>query len=201
MSHGGTLVVGDVHGCADELDALLQRVGPARLVVVGDLFTRGPRPGAVWELLAAAGAVGVLGNHDARVLAEPLRWAPHLPDAAIDWLRSLPLWREEAGVHVIHAGVDPLRGPAGTPRATALTVRRWPRDGRGSPDPFWWEGHRGPRLVVYGHDAARGLVDRRPYTLGLDTGCVYGGALTGYLVEADRLVQVPARAVYRAPEG
>ena len=201
MSAGGTLVVGDVHGCADELDALLQRVGPARLVVVGDLFTRGPDPAGVWRLLAAAGAVGVLGNHDARVLAEPLRWAPHLPDAAFAWLEALPLWRTETGVDVVHAGVDPLAGLPGTRRGAAITLRRWPRDGRSSADPFWWEGHRGPRLVLYGHDAARGLVDRRPYTLGLDTGCVYGGALTGYCVEADRLVQQPARRVYRPPEG
>ena len=50
---------------------------------------------------------------------------------------------------------------------------------------------------MYGHDAARGLQDHRPHTLGLDTGCVYGGALTGYLVEADRLVRVAAQETYR----
>ena len=36
-------------------------------------------------------------------------------------------------------------------------------------------------MVIYGHDARRGPQDHRPYTLGLDTGCVYGGQLTGYV--------------------
>jgi hypothetical protein len=53
--------------------------------------------------------------------------------------------------------------------------------------------------VLHGHDARRGLIDRRPWTLGLDTGCVYGGALTGYLLEEDRLLQVPARRMHVDP--
>ncbi len=32
--------------------------------------------------------------------------------------------------------------------------------------------------VVYGHWAAQGLVDDQPHVLGLDTGCVWGNALT-----------------------
>ena len=32
--------------------------------------------------------------------------------------------------------------------------------------------------VVYGHWAAKGLVDNQPHVLGLDTGCVWGNALT-----------------------
>jgi diadenosine tetraphosphatase ApaH/serine/threonine PP2A family protein phosphatase len=52
-------------------------------------------------------------------------------------------------------------------------------------------------LVVYGHDAVRGLVDHRPRTLGIDTGCVYGRQLTGYLLEADQLISADAQRVYR----
>ena len=29
-------------------------------------------------------------------------------------------------------------------------------------------------------------------TIGLDSGCVYGGELSGYLLEEERVVQVPA---------
>ena len=52
--------------------------------------------------------------------------------------------------------------------------------------------------MIYGHDAVRGLQDHRPRTLGLDTGCVYGGVLTGYLLEDDRIVSVPAMSRYRS---
>ncbi|MBK8181055.1 MAG: hypothetical protein IPK67_19650 [Planctomycetes bacterium] len=37
----------------------------------------------------------------------------------------------------------------------------------------------------------RGLVDRRPHSLGLDTGCVYGGQLTGFLVEEGACCRCP----------
>ncbi|MBF0281378.1 MAG: symmetrical bis(5'-nucleosyl)-tetraphosphatase [Zetaproteobacteria bacterium] len=40
--------------------------------------------------------------------------------------------------------------------------------------PVWRQECR----VVYGHWAARGLVDNQPHVLGLDSGCVWGGALT-----------------------
>jgi len=42
------------------------------------------------------------------------------------------------------------------------------------------------------------IVDsHRPRTLGLDSGCVYGKTLTGYLLEEDRLIQVPAARVHK----
>ena len=74
-------------------------------------------------------------------------------------------------------------------------MRRFPMD---EPEAdFWWRQYEGPPLVLYGHDAVRGLQDHRPHSLGLDTGCVYGGQLTGYLLEADRILSVPALAAYR----
>lgn len=200
---GTTLVVGDVHGCANELAELLERTAPSRVLLVGDLFTKGPAPREVWKILEGLPeCVAVLGNHDAAVLAERKteRWRDRLPRRAFRWLKERPHVWQEPGLVLVHAGLHPTAGVPGTPRRTALNVRRWPDDGRGeqSRHPFWWERYDGPGLVLYGHDARRGLIDRRPITLGLDTGCVYGGALTGYLVEADTIVQVPARQVYRA---
>lgn len=179
---------------------------PERVVVVGDVFTKGPDAAGVWSLLQDVGAVGVLGNHDAAMLRRPKRYASmNLPQSAWDWLARLPVARQEGDWTVVHAGLNPELGLPGTARATAIAVRRWPDD-TGHQHPFWWENWHRPERVIYGHDAVRGLQDHRPHTLGLDTGCVYGGALTGYLVEEDRLVSVPAQAVYRgvssaAPSG
>jgi hypothetical protein len=36
----------------------------------------------------------------------------------------------------------------------------------------------------------------RPYLRGLDTGCVWGKALTAWIAGEDRLVSVPARRAY-----
>ncbi len=167
------------------------------MVLVGDVFTKGPDPRRTWKLIKRYEARGVLGNHDARMLAEPKRFEfMELPRPAWKWLENLPLTLDVAGWTVVHAGLDPERGRNKTRRATALVVRRWPDDTRDD-HPFWFQLWPGPERVVYGHDAMRGLQDHRPRTLGLDTGCVYGGRLTGYLVEEDTVISVPASRVYR----
>lgn len=195
-----TLFVGDVHGCAEELAALLERAAPTRVVLVGDLFTKGPDPRGVWALVQRYGAEAVLGNHDDWVLE---RWPPgeRLPVEAHEWLAARPLWLRGEGWLCVHAGLPPDREPEQTSREQLLTLRRWPEGDEGSRALFWWEQRRGPPLVIYGHDARRGLQDWRPHTLGLDSGCVYGGFLTGYLLEEDSLYVEPARRVWRAPGG
>lgn len=191
-----TLFVGDVHGCSAELAALLALARPTRVVLVGDLFTKGPDPDGVWRLIVQHGAEAVMGNHDDAVLRRWRRRRQRLaPEAAIDWLADLPLSLSGPGWLCVHAGIHPTGGLAETTRRTALTVRRWPDDDS-MDNPFWWESHTSTPMVIYGHDARRGLIDRRPHSLGLDTGCVYGGRLTGYLLEEDVLLSVPAAAAY-----
>ncbi len=201
----GTLIVGDVHGCAAELAALLAKARPARVMLAGDLFTKGPDAPGVWRIIQDVDAEAVLGNHDHALLRRPERArALGLPPAALDWMAALPLTRKVGGgvvpITVVHGGLHPTGGAKATDRRLATTLRRWPDD-RDPAHPFWWQRYTGARLVVYGHDAVRGLQDHRPRTLGLDTGCVYGGWLTGYLVEDDALVSVPAARVYQAPGG
>lgn len=74
-------IIGDVHGCADELETLLQTLGYARdeggvfahpqgrqAVWVGDIADRGPRVADAFEIVMRMEQAGrawcVLGNHD-----------------------------------------------------------------------------------------------------------------------------------------
>ena len=123
-----TWAIGDVQGCAAELEALLDRIGysPARdrLWFVGDLVNRGPRSLDVLRLVAGLGdsSVVVLGNHDLHLLAaargaglrdgdESLAPVLAAPDRGrlLDWLQSRRMLHHDAslGRVMIHAGLPP----------------------------------------------------------------------------------------------
>lgn len=207
-----TLIVGDVHGCAQELADLVARAAPDRVLLVGDLFTKGPDPVGVWALIQEHRMQSVLGNHDELVLkawergelpaVRALR--ARCPEVRA-WLAERPLFHLEPGLVVVHAGLHPHHGVGGTSRVRATNMRRFPDD-RDLGNPFWYDaGWSGPETVVFGHDARRGLVRReragRPVAVGLDSGCVYGRQLTGWIVEEDQLFAVGARRVWHEPRG
>lgn len=75
--HGRDLIVGDIHGCFDKLQARLDVVGfdPStgdRLFSVGDLVDRGPQSDAVLDWLDQPWFHAVLGNHEQMLLLSTL---------------------------------------------------------------------------------------------------------------------------------
>lgn len=75
MNYERFVVVGDVHGCLDELNELLRVVefrGGDKdcLVFVGDLVDRGPDPVGVVRLARELGASCAMGNHEEK----HIRW-------------------------------------------------------------------------------------------------------------------------------
>jgi hypothetical protein len=219
-----TVIVGDVHGCRAELDALLGRVGFAtgdRLVLVGDLVVRGPDPAGVLDLVAEIGARSVRGNHEDRLLrcragTLPTGEAQRATMAALEahhwaFLDALPLWLDlpDHGIRVVHAGVVPgvpieQQAPRTLMYMRCLSEAGEPVEKRG--DAVWGARYRGPPHVVFGHNA-QAEPQLHPAATGLDTGCVYGGRLTALVLPAgvtppppadrgDALVSVPAARRY-----
>jgi len=126
-----TYAIGDVQGCYDELQRLLDvfRFDPAqdRLWFAGDLVNRGPDSLSVLRLVKGLGdaAVTVLGNHDIHLVCRAVQVASskkrdtlddvlNAPDGAdlVNWLRAQPLIYREAGYVLIHAGLLPQWSPA-----------------------------------------------------------------------------------------
>ncbi len=71
-----TIVIGDVHGCLDELKELLEKTEYSlgdRLIFAGDLVDRGPDTAGVVRFVRELGAESVLGNHEEK----HLRWRRH----------------------------------------------------------------------------------------------------------------------------
>lgn len=231
-------VIGDVHGCHDELVELLTRLGHEdlldpnvpqavdgerpRVVFVGDIVDRGSgimeSLRLVHNLWKRGHALTVLGNHDERFhrwLAGRTVYIRHGLQESIDQYERLPLeerraWRIEllnffasipwalrldAGrALVAHAAwhadlhVDP------SPERVRHYALYGPTTGRKTPEGYperidWARHYTGPDLVIFGHQVYPEPY-RNDYAIGIDTGCVFGGALTAYRYPSDQIVSV-----------
>ena len=216
-----TLFVGDVHGCAAELNELLIKaefsLGMDRLLLTGDAFARGPDPLGVLQLICQHRAEMVLGNHDARLLQQftSLRDKGHPGRTNSDqryalkalepvykelrtWLKKTPLYILDETFLLVHAGINPERGLDETSFEEFITIRSWPPVKGRIDGPRWHDYYQKQYpLLVFGHDAPGGLVVKEqngdPYLLGLDSGCVYGSALSAYILEEQHLLQVKSQ--------
>jgi protein phosphatase len=182
-------MVGDVHGCIDELHELLEALGYVRdatggvwhpddrtLIFLGDLADRGPGNMAVWRLVLAT---------DRAILECP-------PFLMLDDERLV----------VVHAGLEEgmigevspesrrfaIYGDAtGERTRLGLPIRR-----------DWAQNYRGSALIVYGHTPVY-RAEFRNNTINIDQGCAFGGALTALRYPELEIVSVPARQVYALP--
>ncbi len=124
-----TYVIGDVHGCYDSLQQLIQKIefNPEHdhLWFVGDLVNRGSQSLQCLQYLISLGkaATMVLGNHDIHLLAahaglkkyqnkldtlQPILQHPDV-EVMMDWLRHCPLVfkHPKEKIVMVHAGVPP----------------------------------------------------------------------------------------------
>ncbi|QQK76923.1 bis(5'-nucleosyl)-tetraphosphatase PrpE [Salicibibacter cibarius] len=230
--------IGDIHGCRQELHALLQKLGyekkkgmythpkERKLVFIGDLTDRGPDSVNVIDDVAALVndriAYYIPGNHCDKLyryfLGRPVQ-IQHglettvaelhaLPQASYQRIRHtfmrlfeeaplyLPLWKNE--VVAAHAGIR-KKDIGRTDKAARAFVLYGDVDRNGQragqlpkrrdwvlkePNGFPW--------IVYGHTPVQTpRVFRR--TINIDTGCVFGGALTAFRYPELTTVDVPSR--------
>lgn len=211
---GRTIVVGDIHGCYDELVELLEKLslGPEdRVVAVGDLVVKGEKNREVLDLFIRDERLSaVVGNHDRALLRywrgkkrrlnkEQRRAGRQLGGGRggyLEFLSSLPS-SLDLGTHlVVHAGLRP-GVPLGEQSIKDLTElrtlgRRKRSSKKGTP---WYDVYDGEKIVLFGHWPSR-APRMGARAIGLDTGCVYGGELTAYVVDTGEFVSVKARRAY-----
>lgn len=116
--------IGDVQGCADELEDLLAALSysPARheLHFAGDVVNRGPASARTLRRIIELGGDSVLGNHDLHLLAvaagtrkqrngdtlDDVLAAPDR-DEMLSWLRRQALLRMWDDLILVHGGLHP----------------------------------------------------------------------------------------------
>ena len=189
-------VIGDVHGCANALERLLSTLeitDDDLVVFVGDLVRKGPNSGrVVRRVREAENMFSVRGNNEEKVIRGE-KTVPSLAESDVEWLRSLPVAISWEGGLVVHGGVDPRR-PLAEHTIDELQNTRSIPPGGGYDGPFWYEQYDDRPRVFFGHTVLDEPVET-DCAVGLDTGCVYGGALTAYDLRGDRFYDVPALKV------
>ncbi len=213
-----TIAIGDVHGCAFEFEALLKALAPQkhdRIIQLGDLVNRGPDSHDVIQLAQEHQVEAVLGNHELRLLRARREMRPEilksydyptlnqLTTADWDFLERLPNYQHlaERDTVLVHAGFLPDQVWHEQDIDVTVHIQVIDAEGRAAkrsdaPGASAWADHwHGAPFVIYGH-TPRPKVFKRPGSIGIDTGCAYGGHLTAYILEEDAYVQIRARKAY-----
>jgi serine/threonine protein phosphatase 1 len=210
-----TFVIGDVHGCADELDELLAQLPlerSSKLIFLGDLIDRGPKSRQVveriFELRRRHEVIALRGNHEAMLLefienASPRKVARFIyngggstlasyadaegnyaiPAEHLAFFQSMPLVHETEKYFFVHAGVPEMPLAQLDPHKHAEELV-WMRKTHST---YRWE-----KSIVHGHTRVP-QVEFSPSRINLDTGCVYGGALSAMELPTHRVWSVPRK--------
>lgn len=210
-------MIGDIHGCVDEVDRLLDAIGPGtsdRLCFLGDYVDRGPSPRGVIDRLLSLATAGpqctfLKGNHEDMFL-DFLGYGGHHGQAF--------LWNG-GEMTLASYGVEGLTGAPAAERlppehlSFLLDLETTARFGQflcvhaglrptrtleeqSEEDLFWIREefiaapHEFPFVVLYGHTPQREIRMHLPFHIGLDTGVVYGNRLSCLELESKELLQI-----------
>lgn len=208
-----TLVIGDIHGCFYELQALLDKAGLSsrdKIIAVGDIVDRGPEtPEVIGFFQNTPHAHVLMGNHERKhvrgsrgeiqlavsQLISQIQLAEAYPNA-VTWMSSLPLFQDLPEAIIVHGYLEPgISLSEQNPSIICGTMggERILRDHYEHP---WYEMYVGDRAVIVGHlnynDSDQAFI-YQDKVFGLDTSCVMGKALTGLLLPSFQILSVPSR--------
>jgi len=200
----GYLVIGDIHGCANSLRSLMNKISREilsnrLLVFIGDYIDRGPNSKKVVEILLELeelySCIFLRGNHEQMLLdalhkGKETLWftnggqdtlrsygvdkANEIDDAHKEFYRNTRLYFETPDFFFVHAGVSPFKTIEQSIEEHQTEEFLWTRSHLNA-DCSKWE-----KTVVFGHTPIT-EVHFQKNKIGIDTGCVYTGRGMGKL--------------------
>jgi bis(5'-nucleosyl)-tetraphosphatase (symmetrical) len=124
MASKRTIIIGDIHGCLDEFNELMDKLSynkqEDRLILLGDLIDRGPDSVGVVQRARQLGLECVMGNHEYKFVkwyrAQGSRMAEFhegqkhysaLTEEDVNYIMNMPTYIKLDNVLVVHAGLKP----------------------------------------------------------------------------------------------
>ncbi len=205
------IAIGDVHGCAKALAALIDAIQPTErdlIVPLGDYVDRGPDSSGVIdqviELSTRTNVVPLLGNHEIMMLSavehqDVFFWLgcggqetlqsyggqiERIPKEHIDFLKQCRPYHETAEHIFVHANYQNDLPLDQQPH----DILFWTHISTHAPPP-----HQSGKTVIVGHTPQpTGEILDLGHVIGIDTYCFGGGWLTAMNVETGELWQADA---------
>lgn len=216
MSNKQIIAIGDIHGCCDSMEAMLEKLKPysdRQFIFVGDYIDRGPDSKKVVnrliELEKQVDVVFLRGNHEQMLLDAVDQgnfslWlmnggrstlnsygiqgqSTDIPEDHLEFYRNTKLYYETDDYFFVHAGLSP-----------AKTIKESLKDKKQMKEFLWERSHLNAfetaweKTVVFGHTPRPNPI-KKDNMLGIDTGCVYDrvgyGKLTAVKLPEEEFIQ------------
>ncbi len=205
-----TVVIGDIHGCFDELIELLEKVQLTDddfVLSLGDIVDRGNKSKEVYQFFKHRNNAKVLvGNHERKHQNKVLSYAQEIVkvqfgneyEEFLDWISTLDYFYETDEAIIVHAAFEHdktiqqqkeevLSGSTSGERHLAKKY---------GTEQYWNDFYQGTKPIIYGHHIVGDTPKIKHNTYGIDTGACHGGYLTAVELPTFKIYQVKVQQDY-----
>lgn len=205
-----TYIIGDIHGCFDELMDLIAQAGITeqdRIIALGDIVDRGNKSKEVYAYLKnRPNTLVLMGNHERKHQNKILSYAQEIVkvqfdrdyDTFLNWIDTLDYFYETEEAIIVHAffehdvALEQQKNEVlcGSTSGDRYLGKKYP-EGK-----YWTDFYTGEKPVIYGHHVVGDLPKIYNNTYGIDTGACHGGYLTAIELPGFITHQVKAKKDY-----